>query len=474
MTINLVLPMHLESFYELYKRGTLQLDKNKCIKIQKYDENGYPEVDPVDFTNRFPYCETEEQVLILECEVDKKNFEAVRFRIEGIASGESITLNHISTEKDIQWLHVEDIKRVFPLSHNAAVILPSKIGEEICIEKPVFQALVENAFDIQEKAFQNKGISALFQIIGLDISFDRETLDTLFEQAANLKLSYNNPKKNDRFLLHALVYERREPFPKSDIGLLFDLCKILAEREQAPDFRKTKFYEKIDAIKSEWENADIVSVIRYFENDPDYGAVRKLTSSGNPQQKDYVTAILFTKYKESLRNDSYNPLEMVFEIQAIFDLFPAETRSALYLLGKFFSYERFYNALYTAKKLRFLKNNSNIAESDFMKPREDINACPPSPVEPEDNVNSFFTKQSQEDLPFLPLAEHHGRDSDIANEPCDDDNKAFKQSAVFNEEEEKAPIEIKSRKEKTTSVNEDSKTANKKQKKTRKSRPPKQ
>lgn len=355
MTTRSILPMSLESFYELYKRGCLKLDRNACVTFKKYNEEGYPEVDPNDFLERFPFFDADDQGIILECELDKKAFEEVGFNITGTIYGDSLTLNSIRTDQKSYSLRIENIVRVFPLSENAAHILPSKIGEEIFLEKPMFQTLVAQAGDKHKKDIQDKGVDALFKINRLDIPDERETLDHLFELANKLKSSFQKPEKQDRFLIHALVYERREPFPKSDIGILFDLCKILADKEDATNYRTTKFYENLDTIKSEKDHDGIVKVLQHFENESCYEKVRKLASYDKPLKKDYITAALFTKYKELLRDDSYNPIMMVMEIKEFYHVFPEETKFALYLIGKFFTYNRFYNALYVSKGLRVLK-----------------------------------------------------------------------------------------------------------------------
>ena len=126
-------------------------------------------------------------------------------------------------------------------------------------------------------------------------------------QAEKFKSTYRKPVREDSFLLHALVYERREPFPKSDIGILFDLCKILAGKEGIPDYKKTAFYKDLEKIKSEHVHTGIVEVLQYFENESAYEKVRNMASQAEFKQKDYVSAALFTKYKELLRENNYRP-----------------------------------------------------------------------------------------------------------------------------------------------------------------------
>ena len=81
-----------------------------------------------------------------------------------------------------------------------------------------------------------------------------------------------------------------------------------------------------------------------------------MVSCAEFQQKDYIPAALFIKYRELLRDDQYKPYEMVKEIKEIFQMFPEETKAALYLIGATSSYERFHNDLYASKRLRILKS----------------------------------------------------------------------------------------------------------------------
>ncbi len=355
--------MPLRNFYELYKYGSVRLERESCVAFEKYDANGYPEVDHTQFVEKIPFFDSDDQGIILEGAIDKNTFESVNFDISGIIQGSSIKLKGLTVVPVPLLLHIGDVIKIYPLSENALRSLPGKIGDNIALEKPVFQNLFEQAVVGWEEIIRSQGAQALFEMSGLDMPQDRKLLDSFLDQAEKYKLTNQKPDKEGRFLLHALVYERREPFPKSDIGILFDLCKILADKSEMPNYRKTNFFDKLDKIKSKFDHTGILGVLQYFESEPHYEKVRKMTTHAECQHKDYITAALFTKYKELLRDDKYKSVEMINEIQKLFNIFPEETKTALYLIGAFFSYKRFYNDLYISKRLKILKESRVTTES---------------------------------------------------------------------------------------------------------------
>ncbi len=386
MKIKVLMPIPIRNFYELYKYGTLRLDREACAPFDGYDENKYPAVDPDKFIKTIPLFDDQDQGIILECELDEDDYDKVDFNISGSIQDNALTLNQIRIMQVPICLRIEDVVRIYPLTENALSTLPMKIGGDVILEKPVFQNLYHQSVRGWEEISRHKGAQALFDMSGFSMPDEQKMLDSFLKQAGEFKSKRLKPVPSDRFILHALVYERREPFPKSDIGILYDLCMILAHKETLTDYRKSKFYEHLETLKSKFDHSGLADILKHFEGEPLFEKVRGLTTHAECHHRDYITASLFTKYKELLRDDKYRPREMIREMQELFEPFQEETKAALYLIGAFFDYKRFHNDLYISKQLRIIRVEPEIKPVEPTTPSdptEEPKSQPAPPAEPE-------------------------------------------------------------------------------------------
>lgn len=262
---------------------------------------------------------------------------------------------------------IENVLEVIPLTSAARHSYQMKFDKKIIFSEAKFEKVinkVEEHIDIQERI---NGAKAFWSLCKVQEPY-KELIDS---EKINEVYNYRiNSLKSDNFasdyFIHALVYERYEFFPNSDLGFLYDVGEIFAHSKQKQSFRGSGYYKFLEQNKPVFENKNLLDLIGFISKASEIEKfTEQLTING---LKHYIVAALFFKFKSDLQDkDSIKGSETGKIIGTLrsSNQFISELNTAIYLTGLFFGYEKFYDDLYALTGLHIFKSHAPTSETNL-------------------------------------------------------------------------------------------------------------
>jgi len=343
MTMDKYIILPRFQFTSLYKYGEIYVDSENIVSAD------IPEIVLVskltDIFKKLPYFEYDDEYIIL-----------------GTTTGNSGT--------NLIKVLIEQVNEIIALSHQAKISIESKVDSRINIEITNWsKAILKNIEDYYQRKIMEKGIDALWKISGFEGEWRNEKFlpsDILNDLILGIRErgSFKSKDKNQKnILIQAVVYDRTEFFPDGYDGYLFDIFEILCNYLKTNyQFKNTDLYPwLLEKYKSGQTNC-------WFEykNDSSNNNLKNIKTSlvaNYPSSIRWENALAwFLFQKENIqKKGQFNVQFFRTELERNKNEFINERMMAVILLGDFFGYKYFYDALYEDIKLKFFKeSNSNI------------------------------------------------------------------------------------------------------------------
>lgn len=328
-----------QEFTSLYRFGELPVNLNNVIKIE-----GLPHLDQENLVfNKFkslPFFIGDEEYLIVRFETNR----LILIDVTAI-------------------LGIKNINEIIPLTESAKHSLKNKFDPRLCFKTARFESIIHKLED-QRNIKEMKNGADTFSLLcksnssGVNIFTDAEIAKIYGFRESGKKSS----EILEDFLIHLMVYDRHEYFPKTDLGYFYDVGELFAHSEKLPTFKGSQFYKFLEEIKDELGVKDILEVSEYIVNsnsDLVEKFKHKLTSE---DIKKYILAAIFLKFKEDMSNrdtiKGSDTGKLIGKIKKS-EFFQKELDSAIYMIGLFFGYEKFYDDLYDVNFLRVFNKIDN-------------------------------------------------------------------------------------------------------------------
>jgi hypothetical protein len=256
---------------------------------------------------------------------------------------------------------IENVLEIIPLTSAARHSYQMKFDKRIVFSHAKFEKIinkVEEQIDIHERL---NGAKAFWTLCKVQEPY-KEIIDSeKINEVYNYRI--NGSKSNDftsDYFVHALVYERYEFFPNSDLGLLYDVGEIFAHSKQKHSFRGSGYYKFLEQNKPNIENQNLLDLIGFISKASEIKKfTEQLTING---LKQYIVAALFFKFKSDLQEkDSIKGSEtgkIIGTLRSSNQFIP-ELNTAIFLTGLFFGYEKFYDDLYALTGLHIFKTQND-------------------------------------------------------------------------------------------------------------------
>lgn len=318
-----------QEFTSLYRFGFIPVIQEKILELKGLSEKEI-ETDIIKSFLSLPYFVGDEEYLFI--------------RLSEFPSNENKIL-------------IENVLEIIPLTNAAKHSYQMKFDKRIVFSQAKFEKVinkVEEQIDIQERL---NGAKAFWTLCKVEEPYTELIDSEKINEVYNYRI--NGSKSNDfasDYFVHALVYERYEFFPKSDLGFLYDVGEIFAHSKEKQSFKGSSYYTFLEQNKPIYESKNILDLIGLISKASEIkNFTEQLTING---LKYYIVAALFFKFKSDLREkDSIKGSETVKIIRTLRNnnKFIPELNTAIFLTGLFFGYEKFYDDLYELKRLHIFK-----------------------------------------------------------------------------------------------------------------------
>ena len=133
------------------------------MNFERYDANGYPEVDHTQFVERIPRFDSEDQGIIIECEIEKDVFESVNFNISGTTQGNSLILKCLTTVTVPLAQEIEDVARIYPRPRMHCARFPWKSASMSSWKACFPERFQASSSTMGKKLIGPRGVQALFE-----------------------------------------------------------------------------------------------------------------------------------------------------------------------------------------------------------------------------------------------------------------------------------------------------------------------
>jgi len=248
---------------------------------------------------------------------------------------------------------------IFPLTDRASIILKGRLKEEINLGKPVFQDLIAKAQQESDKLEITSGALALSRLCGIEDVDKSQRLDSVIFNAKQFRAEGGRAPDTGELLFQSLVYDRHEPFPASELGLLYDLNKIMCDIYER-DHTTANFYKYLEKLEKKEKDFSLYKLIKFFEESEECMGIREKIIEKSEEEKDYVSILLFLKYRDEFRRfdkkkGKLGNMKLLDDLAELKSDYSMESRNGLYLLGGFFSFKYFVDDYYAHRKLRILR-----------------------------------------------------------------------------------------------------------------------
>ena len=329
-------------FNALYKSGELNIDPKCCIDADLPDPVLVKKM--AGLLLQLPFFEYDEEYLIIGAEVESNDSSFVR-------------------------IEIPNVDEVLTLSSEALQALSTKLDSRIQLGcHPWCQQVLSEVQRQWQLKIQEKGVDALWKISGFKedwktLDFVPSNLMDLLAQGLKARESCKSKDRQfDNLIIQSIVYDRTEFFPEGYDGYLFDVFEILCNHlQEGYQFKSTQLFPVLEEFhfqkpgrcweffKLDRENKNLAAIKTKF---------RELTS--DYLRWEYVFA-WFLSQKESIQKKGEFDLDHFrVELNRNFDEYKDERKVAVIMLGAFFGYKYFYDALYDSIELKFFKPKKKI------------------------------------------------------------------------------------------------------------------
>ena len=271
-------------------------------------------------------------------------------------------------DTDNVMIEIQDVAAIFPLSHQAKQSIENKIDPRIRLEEPIFESSLIEIENFIERKEIYKGIDALWQIGEIKEAFSEVEsmigMDNILEGLNYRKRGKKASKiEKTNYWSLLIAYDRHDYFPNATIGYFYDSGQLFGYSKGLPTFEGSGLHKFLKNLSQDLKFNEIISSLESHEGSKNY---REQTTQG--ELKSYIVAPLFFRWKEELRkseddifkttifNKKTNELSFIHQ-------YPNEVKAALFLLGAFFGFKKFYDNFYDHLNLRFYKTFKPQVES---------------------------------------------------------------------------------------------------------------
>ncbi|WP_372775242.1 hypothetical protein [Mangrovibacterium sp.] len=342
-------------FNALYKSGEINIDLKNCIDADMPESVLIKKM--ADALLLLPFFEYDEEYLIIGAKIN-------------------------SNDTSFPRIEIPNIDEVLVLSNEAKLSLSTKLDNRIQLSYyPWCKQVLSEVQQLWQLKIQEKGVDALWKISGFQE--DWKTLDFLppnltddIFQGLKARESYKSKDKQfNNLIIQSIVYDRTEFFPEGYDGYLFDLFEIMCNHlQEGYQFKSTQLFPVLEELhyhkpgrcweffKLDRENKNLEAIKTKF---------RELTSDN--LRWEYVFAWFLSQKEYIQKKGEFNLEHYRVELERTFDEYKNERKVAVIMLGAFFGYKYFYDALYDSVTLKFFKpkktskgnGSSRLAESSL-------------------------------------------------------------------------------------------------------------
>jgi hypothetical protein len=305
---------------------------------------------------------------------------------------------------DYNKISIENVTEIIPMTKAAKSSLEMKFDNRLIFSEPYFEEVVdkfEQQIDIEERF---NGAKAFCKLSKINEPFKKLIDDEVIINSYLLRLNGVNPSNNPAYYTQLLAYERYEFFPNNDLGFFYDAGEAFANFKGLPTFVGSNFYNFLQNNKEEYSNKTFIEIADSISNAEEIKSFR--VSLTNDNIKEFVVAALFQKFKTDLRErDTIIGSETgktIADIKKDEKYFP-ELHFAIYLIGAFFGYKKFYDDLYSRIELDIFKKEIKTISKPSTKTETIISETESSDYNStiESKINSTEIDTVLEDLMIL-------------------------------------------------------------------------
>jgi len=345
-----------QDFNSLYRYGQIQLNANKLIE---YKNDNDLETDLYNLFTKLPFFEYDEEYIIAEfnCETDIYNILYEIFRDgKNYPNGYFIPetnkmLQHFGKEILIK---LENIENLYLLTTEAQKSLKNKLDNRINFKVIPYKNLsnkIQNFIISQES---KRGANIFCNICKIEQEFNELADFSIITKSMEFRiLGKKSHEFQDDFLVHLLRYERYEFYPKTDLGYLYDCGDIFAFSQGLKSFKTSGFYKFLETNKQILSNNSLIQIFELIESSNEIETFRTKLTINNLRL--YIIASIFLKFKDEIREkETLKETNVGKQIKAIRENknFISELNCAIFLIGGFFGYKKFYDDYYDLVSLK--------------------------------------------------------------------------------------------------------------------------
>lgn len=255
-------------------------------------------------------------------------------------------------------IYIYDVLEIIPLTNASRYSLQSKFDKKIFFSEAKFENVVQKVelyIDYQERI---NGAKAFWELSKVQEPFNEMISNNIIKEAYQKRIDgIKSDSFASDFFVHSLVYERYEPFPKSDLGFFYDVGEIFAHSKQKKSFKGSGYHTFIEQNRNIFESKNLVELSEIISSSADIiKFTEQLTINGH---KNYIITALFLKFKSDLlEKDTIKGSEtgQLIGLLRKKNQFISELNAAIYLIGSFFGYSKFYDDLYELIGLNIFKS----------------------------------------------------------------------------------------------------------------------
>ena len=429
--------------------------KNLPLTSKNYEMSSYYTViSKQEFTSLYRYGAipiSEDKMIIFGSDRQKLERELVRLflNLPSFDGDEEYIIIEVAEPSDKNnRVDIFDVLQLIPLTPAAKKAYEMKFDSRLVFSDPIFDLIVEEVEHQIEIADKLRGAAALGSTVGIAAlnvdHIDRSVIADAYKHRIEGKKS--NEIEKGSFFINLLVYERYEFFPNSDLGYMYDVGEVYAHSVGLPSFKGSGFHQYLNSSREGLNHLKLSEIIQFIEAEDQIDSFKSKLVSNESRQ--YLSGAFFLKFKEELlAKDSIFETSIPQVVRHILNKdhsYEKELREAIYLLGVFFGYKKFYSDLYGTSDIAIFK-------SEFRDPVSADNHKELKEGDPAISTEQFGGKKESNQKEALVLEEK------LPESP----NENIVQSPLVEEKVDKKVSEDKSQKRKSDDLVANGKVKNK-------------
>lgn len=306
---------------------------------------------------KIPYIETS---LIDSIDVSTLLFEAFKSLPYFEGDEEYLIIKIDRSSDSLNYINITDVIEIIPLTRAAKKSFEIKFDNRIHFSDAIYEDIIQQVeiyIEIQDKLEGGKSLVNLF----LKNNKTGITVKTIEEAYVSRYRGLKSNQIKADFYTHLLVYERYEFFPNTELGYFYDLGEVFAHFKERDTFKGSGFYNFLENNKALLKEKKLSEIIDFIERSDDINSFKNLLTLDGI--KLYLTGVFYLKFKEEVgsKDSVYETsLPKIMEYIVARKFYLQENTDALYLLGGFFGFKKFYDDYYGSLNLRIFKKKSGI------------------------------------------------------------------------------------------------------------------